>query len=182
MLGRLLLTGASGFVGHHAYPALVSAGWEVRCATRNAEERALKDPKRSWVSFDAERPDSVAVALEGATAVLYLFHAMGQEGDFEAKERVAAQTFARAAERRCATNRLPRRGRAERGGEQASAQPALDGRDPARGQRLHDRATSGYDRRRRWRQLAHGPRFGGASAVHDSAELAAEPFAAHRAR
>jgi uncharacterized protein YbjT (DUF2867 family) len=99
MLGRLLLTGASGFVGHHAYPALVSAGWEVSCATRNAEERARKDPKRSWVSFDAERPDSVAVALEGATAVLYLFHAMGQEGDFETKERVAAETFARAAER-----------------------------------------------------------------------------------
>jgi uncharacterized protein YbjT (DUF2867 family) len=99
MARRLLLTGATGFVGHRAYPALAQAGWEVICASRNAADAAQREPQRRWVSFDVERCETVAAALSGVDAVLYLIHSMGQSGDFEAKERAAAETFVNAAER-----------------------------------------------------------------------------------
>jgi uncharacterized protein YbjT (DUF2867 family) len=98
MLGTLLLTGATGFVGRRAYPALVRAGWDVRCASRDGETRARREPDRNWVMFDVEQRSTVEAALQGVTAVAYLIHAMGQGGDFEAKERAAAETFLRAAE------------------------------------------------------------------------------------
>jgi uncharacterized protein YbjT (DUF2867 family) len=99
MARRVLLTGASGFIGQRVYPALVQAGWEVTCASRDAEQRAKSDPERRWVKFDVQQPASVEAALAGMHAVLYLIHAMGQDGDFEAKERAAAETLLRAAER-----------------------------------------------------------------------------------
>ena len=35
-MGRVLLTGATGFVGRHALPALASRGFEVHAVTRGA--------------------------------------------------------------------------------------------------------------------------------------------------
>jgi uncharacterized protein YbjT (DUF2867 family) len=99
MLGRLLLTGATGFVGQCVHPALVQAGWDVRCASRDGAERARKEPDKSWVTFDVEQGETVEAALEGVKAVAYLIHSMGQQGDFEAKERACAETFLRSAEK-----------------------------------------------------------------------------------
>jgi uncharacterized protein YbjT (DUF2867 family) len=99
MSNRLLLTGASGFVGHRTYPALVRAGWDVVCASRDARAAAEREPQRAWVTFDLENADSVEAALRGVDVVLYLVHAMGQDGDFEAKERLSAETFVRACQR-----------------------------------------------------------------------------------
>lgn len=99
MKRRAFLTGATGFVGRRAYPALVDAGWEVVCGSRDASQRARKEPQRSWVHFDAEEPRSVDAALQGVDAVVYLIHSLGQAGDFEAKDRANAETLLRAAER-----------------------------------------------------------------------------------
>ncbi|HYP87608.1 MAG TPA: NAD-dependent epimerase/dehydratase family protein, partial [Polyangiaceae bacterium] len=95
---RILLTGATGFIGRRLYPALREAGWEVRSGSRHVAECALKEPEREWVAFDVERPETVQSALQGVDAVVYLVHAMGQAGDFEEKERAAAQTMLRSAE------------------------------------------------------------------------------------
>ncbi len=99
MLKRLLLTGASGFVGNRAYPELVRAGWEVICASRDAKAADKREPGRQWVTFDVEHADTMETALHGIDAVLYLVHSMGQDGDFEAKEREAAEGFVRMSER-----------------------------------------------------------------------------------
>lgn len=99
MSRRVLLTGATGFIGKRVYPALVEAGWSVSSASRDAEGCAKRDPERRWVRLDVQQPLSVEAALEGIDAVLYLIHSMGQAGDFEAKEQAAAETLVRAAER-----------------------------------------------------------------------------------
>jgi uncharacterized protein YbjT (DUF2867 family) len=99
MTRRVLLTGATGFIGRRVYPALIDAGWDVSSASRDAEQRARTDPERRWLKLDVQQPATVEAALEGMDAVLYLIHAMGQAGDFEAKERAAAETLLRAAER-----------------------------------------------------------------------------------
>lgn len=96
---RVLLTGATGFIGRRVFPALREASWEVICASRDADERAKREPERTWVHFDVQEPSTVESAVQGADAVLYLIHSMAQAGDFEVKERAAAETVRSAAER-----------------------------------------------------------------------------------
>ncbi len=94
----LLLTGASGFVGRHAHGALGDAGWHVRCATRDVDRAYRRWPERDWVSLDVADQASVASALEGCEAALYMIHGMAShEGDFREAEVRQAEVFASAA-------------------------------------------------------------------------------------
>jgi uncharacterized protein YbjT (DUF2867 family) len=96
---RVLLTGASGFVGQAVYPALVASGATVRCATRDVGRAAGRWPDRDWVTADVSNSDSTARALEGCDAALYLVHGMASPGgNFHREEIAQAETFLRAAE------------------------------------------------------------------------------------
>ena len=96
---RVLLTGATGFVGRAVYPALVASGAIVRCATRDAGRAAKRWPDRDWVTADVSNRESTARALEGCDAALYLVHGMASpDGDFHQEEVAQAETFLRAAE------------------------------------------------------------------------------------
>src|SRR5688572_27210406 len=99
MARSVLLTGATGFVGRRLYPALVRAGFDVSCATRDLARWRTQKPDRRWVGLDMQDPPSIERALAGQDAVLYLVHAMGQAGDFEQKERLAAEALRDAAAR-----------------------------------------------------------------------------------
>jgi uncharacterized protein YbjT (DUF2867 family) len=99
MAPTVLLTGATGFIGKRVYPELVRAGFRVRSASRDAARRAKREPERSWVRLDVQDRASVEEALIGVDSILYLIHAMGQAGDFEAMERKAAETLVLAAEK-----------------------------------------------------------------------------------
>ncbi len=97
--GPVLLTGATGFVGGHAYPALVAAGLEVRCAARDPARARARWPERDWVALDLDRPETLGPALAGCRAALYLVHGMSDPGatDYPAREAAGADAFARAA-------------------------------------------------------------------------------------
>jgi uncharacterized protein YbjT (DUF2867 family) len=95
---RVLLTGATGFVGGNLYPALVATGHEVVCASRRPEAAARRHPERRWIRFDAADPTSYAAAFRGVDAILYLVHGMAEtDADYEARERAASQRVADAA-------------------------------------------------------------------------------------
>jgi uncharacterized protein YbjT (DUF2867 family) len=96
---RLLLTGATGFVGSAVYPALLAAGWQVRCLTRDAVAARRRQPNLPWVAGDVADPGAMGRALEGCEAALYLVHGMGEGPDFERRDREAAASFSRAAAR-----------------------------------------------------------------------------------
>ena len=98
---RVLVTGATGYVGSRLVTALLEAGHEVLAATR--------DPARltrfGWyddvtvVKLDASDADSARAALDGAgpiDVVYYLVHAIGQPG-FRDADRTAAVNVAAAA-------------------------------------------------------------------------------------
>ncbi len=93
----LLLTGATGFVGEAVRPALVAAGWQVRCLTRNAASARARDPDADWIEGDVGDPESMIRALAGCEAALYLVHGMGEGGDYHQREVAAAACFAGAA-------------------------------------------------------------------------------------
>lgn len=90
---RILVTGASGFVGSRLAPALEGAGHEVRAMTRHPERyRGAGTPVAGDVGDEA----SLRTALEGCDAAYYLVHSLG-DADFERKDAEAARAFARAA-------------------------------------------------------------------------------------
>ena len=99
MVQRVLVTGASGYIGGRLVPRLLAAGYEVRVAVRTPER--LRD--YPWagdvevVRADLTERDEVERAVDGIDVLYYLVHAMGAGGKFEEAESLAATTVARAA-------------------------------------------------------------------------------------
>ncbi len=95
---RLLLTGASGFIGRHLHARLVAGGAEVRCLTRRPEEARRRWPEARWVGGDVGAPASLAPALAGCTTAYYLVHGMtSAQPGWEDEELRWAEDFAEAA-------------------------------------------------------------------------------------
>jgi uncharacterized protein YbjT (DUF2867 family) len=94
---RMLLTGATGFVGSAVRPALLAAGWQVRCLSRDANRARKRWPRFEWVEGDVVDETSLTSALTGCQGALYLVHGMGEGDDFAARERQGATAFANAA-------------------------------------------------------------------------------------
>ena len=96
--GRILLAGATGFVGRHLLPVLVESGALVRCGTRDRSRVDAEAPQRvEWVHLDLADCGSVERAMAGCRAAVYLVHAMGGGKGYEERERIQAQNFAVAA-------------------------------------------------------------------------------------
>lgn len=96
---RILLTGATGYIGGRLAPLLVDAGHEVRCLTRSPEK--LRDVQWAQrveiVRGDALAAEDVLAACAGVDLVYYLVHSIGGSGDFAAADRTAAEHLASAA-------------------------------------------------------------------------------------
>ncbi|HYI57139.1 MAG TPA: NAD(P)H-binding protein [Microlunatus sp.] len=90
---RVLVTGASGFVGSHLARALVEAGHDVVAMTRHPEDY---DGAGEPVFGDVGDPESLRTALSGVEAAYYLVHSLASD-DFEERDAEAARAFGRAA-------------------------------------------------------------------------------------
>ena len=94
---RVLLTGATGYVGGRLLAELERRGVALRCFLRRPESlRGRAAPSTELAAGDALDAPAVARALEGVDAAYYLIHSMGGE-DFAARDREAARIFGTAA-------------------------------------------------------------------------------------
>ncbi|MGH2880730.1 MAG: NAD(P)H-binding protein, partial [Solirubrobacteraceae bacterium] len=111
---RILLTGASGFVGAALLPRLLEQGHEVRALARDRERvrRALAYTGAAGLDDvevslgDTLSGNGVAACMHGIDVAYYLIHSMEPPADgagpasrssFAARERASADTFAQAA-------------------------------------------------------------------------------------
>src|SRR3569832_103533 len=99
---RILLTGATGYVGGRLLPRLEQAGYRVRCLSRRPEVlRGLVAQETEVVAGDVLDRASLTAARAGVDTAFYFVHSMGAESDFEKQDRLAAENFAQAASRSC---------------------------------------------------------------------------------
>jgi uncharacterized protein YbjT (DUF2867 family) len=90
---KVLVAGASGFVGSRLCPALVAAGHEVAAMTRRPDGYAgAGRPVRG----DVHQPNGLAEALAGCAVAYYLVHSL-DHADFAGKDAAGAQAFGAAA-------------------------------------------------------------------------------------
>lgn len=73
---RVLVTGATGYVGSRLVPELLAAGHTVVAASRSGTQKFPWDDEVETREFDIEDDDLVASAVDGVDAVIYLVHSM----------------------------------------------------------------------------------------------------------
>ncbi len=96
---RVLVTGASGYIGGRLVPRLLRAGYAVRVLARDPDRLQ----GRPWgervevVRGDVLDPDTLPAALGSVSAAYYLIHAMSDSAEFQRRDLDAARNFSTAA-------------------------------------------------------------------------------------
>ena len=97
---KILLTGATGYVGGRFLKKLEFEGYAVRCLARRPEH--LKNKVAAFTEIvpgDLLNKASIEKAMAGIDTAYYLVHSMCTKGNFEDEERQSAANFSSAAKK-----------------------------------------------------------------------------------
>lgn len=98
---KLLVAGATGYIGRLLSVELAANGADVRCLARRPQAaRDLENAGCEVVQADLLEPETLGPALEDVDVAYYLVHSMGRgasDGDFATRDEAAASNFADAA-------------------------------------------------------------------------------------
>jgi uncharacterized protein YbjT (DUF2867 family) len=95
---RVLVTGATGYIGGRLVPRLLAKGHHVRCVARNPSRLEGHDwPGVEIVSGDLEDPEETARVLQDIDVAYYLVHSMAAGQAFRVRDRFTALAFGHAA-------------------------------------------------------------------------------------
>jgi len=95
---KILVVGASGYVGSRLVPLLHERGHDLVLTSRDVRALAGRFPEAHLVASDLLDASTLAAPLEGVEVAYYLAHSMGAgEHGFAERDRRAARNFAQAA-------------------------------------------------------------------------------------
>jgi uncharacterized protein YbjT (DUF2867 family) len=95
---RILVVGASGYIGGRLVPLLAATGHELVLMSRDSQSLEARFPQATVVTADLLDPETLPSALERVDVAYYLAHSMGSgERRFADRDRAAARNFALAA-------------------------------------------------------------------------------------
>jgi uncharacterized protein YbjT (DUF2867 family) len=93
---RILLTGASGYIGKRLLPVLVEAGHEVICCVRDIQRFSPPASLRSKIQViqvDLLDPGTLKAIPNDIDGAFYLVHSMSASYDYEVLEKESASNF-----------------------------------------------------------------------------------------
>ena len=95
---RILVTGATGFVGRNLVPALLEDGHEIRALTRARSSAAsILDPRVEVHEGDLLEPETIEGVFTDVDVAYYLVHSLGYGEEFATVDHRAASNFTAAA-------------------------------------------------------------------------------------
>ncbi|NER14679.1 DUF2867 domain-containing protein [Leptobacterium flavescens] len=98
---KILLTGATGYIGKRLLPVLLNKGYNVVCCVRDKNRfplpKAFGD-KVEIIEADFLKPESLEKVPKDIDAAYYLIHSMSSSNDYKKLERESAVNFRRAVE------------------------------------------------------------------------------------
>ena len=99
---KILLTGATGYIGKRLLPVLVDLGYEVICCVRDIKRFNAAESLKSKVSvieIDLLDQDSLIKIPNDIDAAYYLVHSMSSSKNYQELESLSAINFRQAVER-----------------------------------------------------------------------------------
>lgn len=98
---KILVTGATGYIGGRLVPRLLESGHSVRCLVRSPEKLQLDTWRDDVEVVQGDVLDSSTLegAFDGCDAAFYLIHSMDGQGNFSERDNRAATNFRDAAEK-----------------------------------------------------------------------------------
>jgi uncharacterized protein YbjT (DUF2867 family) len=95
---RVLVTGASGYVGGRLVPELLAGGHTVRCLVRDPRKLAAAEWRDAVDVVRGDIAGDLTDAMTDVDVAVFLVHSIGEGTDWVARERTIAENFRRAAE------------------------------------------------------------------------------------
>ena len=97
---KVLVTGATGYIGGELVPELIARGYQIRIMLRKMKaEYRDRWPNAEIVVADALNYEQVEKALIGMDCVFYLIHSLQRRTEFVSLDNQAAHNFTKAAEK-----------------------------------------------------------------------------------
>ncbi len=93
---KILLTGATGYIGKRLLPALVEQGNKVICCVRDPARFSPPESLRAHIEvvvLDLLKPETFSNIPEDIDGAFYLVHSMSSSNDYEELERKSAINF-----------------------------------------------------------------------------------------
>ena len=95
---KVLVTGATGYIGSQLVQRLSQMPFQIRCLARNPDRiKKIKNTSIEVCQGDLLSYDSLREIFKGIDVSFYLVHSMDSKNDFERLECEAAKNFAQAA-------------------------------------------------------------------------------------
>lgn len=95
---KILLTGATGYIGRRLLPAIIAYNHEVVCLVRDSarlDTSAFEDGKVTVIEADLAKFETLDKLPKDIDAAYYLVHSMSADGDFSKTELDSAKNFLR---------------------------------------------------------------------------------------